>query len=687
MNLGIFNVKLLKENNDLLIAGCIVGIVLMIIIPLPPGVLDFLLVFNITLSLLIFLITLFTLEALQFSIFPTLLLITTLFRLALNISSTRLILSTAYAGKVISAFGDFVVGGNYIVGMVVFLIITVVQFVVITNGASRVAEVAARFTLDAMPGKQMAIDADFGAGLITENEAKERRMKLQREADFFGAMDGATKFVKGDAIAGVVITLINIIGGLIIGRLIMGKAMLDALETYTVLTIGDGLVSQIPALLISTATGIMVTRSKTGQSFGRDASSQMLNFPKVLTLVSGILFVLGLIPALPNILFLAMAALVFYLSYTLDREDKVQKLKAEEEKLKEVKAAQKQPENVLKLFKLDPLEIEIGYNLVSLTDESQGGDLLDRLVSVRRQCVSELGIYVRPIRIRDNLQLPPNKYLFKIKGIPLDGGELMPRSFLAMGVEEKELKGVPTQEPAFGLPAVWIKSEQKFQAETQGYTVVDAAGVMVTHLIEFIKNHADELLGKQDVKELLDMVKENDPAVVEDLVPDVLSLGEIQKVLQQLLREHIPIRDLVTILEALSDGARVSKEPDYLIQCARLALKRTITNLFTGDDGKIHVISLDPGLEQTISNSLQGVQEGLYPVLEPSLAQQIIEKIQSLWEKRSLQGLNPVLLCSGRVRLPLKRFLDRFLPQINAVAINEVTAGVEIKSVGVVKLD
>lgn len=689
MSSKFLGVQVIQENNDLLIAGCIVGIVLMIIIPLPPVMLDFLLVFNITLSMVIFLITLFTLEVLQFSIFPALLLITTLFRLALNISSTRLILSTAYAGKVISAFGDFVVRGNYVVGMVVFLIIMVVQFIVITNGASRVAEVAARFALDAMPGKQMAIDADFGAGMITEDEAKERRLKLQREADFFGAMDGATKFVKGDAIAGVVITIINIIGGLIIGRLMMGQDVFDALQTYTVLTIGDGLVSQIPALLISTATGIMVTRSKTGRSFGRDASSQMLHFPKVLALASGILFILGLVPALPNLLFLGMAAITFYLSYILKKEDKKERLKAEELKIQRTKEEGRQPENVLKLFKLDPLEIEIGYNLVSLTDESRGGDLLERLVSVRRQCVSELGIYVRPIRIRDNLQLESNKYLFKIKGIPMAQGEVMPHYYLAMGVENqgKKLEGIPTQEPTFGLPAVWIKSEQKFLAETQGFTVVDAASVIITHLMEFIKNHAHELLGKQDVKELLDVVKENDPAVVEDLIPDTLSLGEIQRVLKCLLKEKIPIRDLVTILEALSDGARVNKDFDYLVQSVRLALRRTISNLFTGEDGKMSVVSFDPRLEQTIVNSLQNVQEGLYPVLEPSLAQQMIEQLQDLWEKQSLNGVSPVLLCSTRVRLPLRRFLERFLPQINVVAINEVVVGVEIESVGVVKLD
>jgi len=689
MSTKTLSLNILQKNNDLVIAGFIVGIVLMIIIPLPPVLLDFLLVFNITLSLVIFLITLFTQEVLQFSIFPVLLLITTLFRLALNISSTRLILSSAYAGKVISAFGDFVVRGNYIVGMVVFLIIMVVQFVVITNGASRVAEVAARFTLDAMPGKQMAIDADFGAGLITEDEATQRRLKLQKEADFFGSMDGATKFVKGDVVAGAVITLINIIGGLIIGCLTMGKGLLEALQTYTVLTIGDGLVSQIPALLISTATGIMVTRSRSGQSFGHDAAEQMLNFPKVLSLVSVILAVLGLVPALPNILFLGMAAAAFYFSYLLRQAYQEKQVKSEELKAQLTKQGERQPENVLKLFKLDPLEIEIGYNLVSLTDEGQGGDLLERLVSLRKQCVSELGIYVRPIRIRDNLQLEPNKYVFKIRGISMAEGELMPHHFLAItsGNEGSHLEGIPTKEPAFGLPAFWIRADQKFQAETQGFTVVDAANVLITHLTEFIKKNAHELLAKQDVKELLDVVKENDPAVVDDLIPGVLTLGEIQKVLQQLLKEGIPIRDLVTILEALSDAARTNREPEYLIQCARIALRRTISHLFAGDAGKLYVITLDSRLEQKVNSSLQTVQEGLYPVLEPSFTQVMIERLQEVWEKQSFQGINPVLLCSTRVRLPLWRLVERFIPQINVMAINEVAPGVEIESVGVVKVD
>lgn len=680
---------MVKENYDLLVAGFIVGIILMIIIPLPSEMLDILLIFSIASAMVIFLMTLFTEEPLQFSVFPSLLLVTTLYRLALNISSTRLILSEAYAGKVISAFGDFVVGGDYIVGLIVFIIIMLVQFVVITNGASRVSEVAARFTLDAMPGKQMAIDADFNAGLINEEQAKERRSKLQKEADFFGSMDGATKFVKGDAIAGVIITLINVIGGLIIGQTRMGMGMAESAQTYTILTVGDGLVSQIPALLISTGTGIMVTRSKSGQSFGKDFSSQLLTFPKVIGLASGILFILGLVPALPNLLFLVMAGGTFSIYWYLQKLEKMDRVKIEQQKLQAVSEEQRQPENVQKFFKVEPLEIEIGYKLVGLTDQGQGGDLLERLSSVRRQCASELGIYVRPIRIRDNLQLEPNRYVFKIKGVVLAEGDIMPHYYLAMDSDNmgRKIEGIPTQEPTFGLPALWIKNDQKISAEIQGFTVVDASTVLITHLIEFIKNHAHELLGRQDVKELIDVVKETDPSVVEDLVPDALSLGEIQKVLQNLLRERIPVRDLVTILEALSDGVRVSRDQDYLTQYVRIALGRTICQMYTNHEGKIFVITLEPMLEQKIADAIQPVQEGGYPVLEPGKAQSIIGQLTNLWEKVSLQGIQPVLLCSAKVRLPFRRLIERYVPQIQVMSISELVADVEIESVGVVKLD
>lgn len=678
-----------KKYGDIVVAGLIVGIVLLIIIPLRPAMLDFLLTLSITLGMVILLITLFTTEPLQFSIFPTLLLVVTLYRLALNISSTRLILGEAAAGKVIAAFGSFVIHGNYIVGMVVFLIITVVQFVVITNGAGRVAEVAARFTLDAMPGKQMSIDADFNSGLITEAEARERRKRLQREADFFGAMDGASKFVRGDAIAGVVIILINIIGGLVIGTLQMGMPVDQALQTYTTLTVGDGLVAQVPALLVSTATGILVTRAATGESFGTDFSRQFFSFPKVLYLVAGILMIIALIPAMPTFVFIVLAAATGLLGYNLHREEQRKRIRAEEAAARAQRQARKEPEDVFDYFQVDLLEIEIGYNLIPLTDEEQGGDLLQRLAAVRRQCAAEMGIFVRPIRIRDNLQLKPNSYVFKIKGVEIASGEVMPGHYLAMDPtgEVKDVKGVPTREPTFGLAAWWVSEEDREEAELSGLTVVDCSTVIITHLTEFIKSHAHELLGRQELKELLDVVKKQSPAVVEELVPELLSLGEVQKVLQNLLREKVPVRDLATVLEALADGARVNKDPDYLTECARQALARTISNLYATPEKKISVVTLHPKVEQALADSIQQTQMGAYPVLEPGVMQRLLEKLGKSTEKLTLKGLPAVVLCSAQVRLPLRRLTERYMPNLAVLSLNEISSDVEVEAVGTVMLD
>lgn len=680
----------LKRSSDLIIAGLVIGIVLLIIIPLSPGFLDVLLTLSVTLGLVILLITMFTVEPLQFSVFPALLLVTTLYRLALNISSTRLILSDAAAGKVIAAFGEFVVGGNYVVGMVVFIIITVIQFVVITNGAGRVAEVAARFTLDAMPGKQMSIDAEFNAGLINEIEARDRRKRLQREADFFGSMDGASKFVRGDAIAGIVIIMVNVLGGLVIGVAQKHMPLLQAVKTYTILTIGDGLVTQVPALLISTATGILVTRATSDASFGKDLSSQFSNFPKVLMLAAGILFILGLIPAMPNLLFLTLAGIIGFLAYNMVKEDR--KKAASEQEQAAVSQAQEQrrePESVFNYFQVDTLEIEIGYNLIPLTDEGQGGDLLHRLAAVRRQCAGEMGIYVRPIRIRDNLQLNPNAYSFKLRGTEIAAGELMPGHFLAMDPlgQEMDVKGVPTTEPTFGLPAWWVAAGERDQVELAGFTVVDCSTVLVTHLTEMIKRHAHELLGRQEVRELLDVVKEKNPVVVEELVPDLLTMGEVQKILQNLLRERVPIRDLASILEALADGARASKDSDYLTECTRQALARTICHQYTGADSKIAVITLHPKLEQTIADSIEQTQLGSYPVLEPQVARQILNKLKESVENLSMRGLPPVVLCSSRARLPFRRLTERFLPNLAVLSLNEIASNIEVEAVGTVMLD
>jgi len=679
----------IKKYNDMIIAGLVICIVLLVIIPLSPVALDILLTLSITVGLVILLITMFTTEPLQFSVFPALLLVVTLYRLALNISSTRLILTDAAAGKVIAAFGDFVVGGNYVVGMVLFIIITVIQFVVITSGAGRVAEVAARFTLDAMPGKQMSVDADFNAGLISEEGARERRRRLQREADFFGAMDGASKFVRGDAVAGIIIIAINIIGGLAIGVIQKNMDVAEALETYTLLTIGDGLVTQVPALLISTATGILVTRATSDASFGKDISRQFLNFPRVLFLAAVILLILGLIPAMPNLLFLTMAAGAGFLAHSLVREERRKTIEQQEISARQARSRKQEPENVFGYFQIDPLEIEIGYNLISLTDESQGGDLLERLTAVRRQCASDLGIFVRPIRIRDNLQLTPNGYVFKLKGVAAASGEVMPGHYLAMDPtgQGAEIKGIPTREPTFGLAAWWVSPAEKEQAEIAGYTVVEPSTVIVTHLTEFIKRNAHELMGRQEIKELIEVIKEKNSAVVEELVPDMLTLGEVQKVIQSLLKEQVPVRDLVTILEALADAARFSKETDYLVENVRLALSRTICRRYATPDKKLLVITLHPELEQALVDSIQETRLGAYPVLEPRVARQALDSLKAVIEKLAMRGLSPVALGSPRARLPFRRLIERYFPNLAVLSLNEISPEYEVEAVGTVTLD
>lgn len=676
----------LKKNTDIAIASAILGIVLMIIIPLPPLALDFFLTISITLALVIIMITMFTVEPLQFSVFPALLLVTTLYRLALNISSTRLILGEAEAGRIIDGFGQFVVGGNYIVGAIVFTIITVIQFVVITSGAGRVSEVTARFTLDAMPGKQMSIDAEFNSGLISETEARDRRRKLQREADFFGAMDGASKFVRGDAIAGIVIIVINVIGGITIGVLQKGMAMMESVQVYTILTIGDGLVSQLPALLISTASGILVTRATTDSSFGTDLANQFLNFPKVLFVVAGFLLIIGLIPAMPTFVFAILAGALGFVGYSLLNEQKKTELQDREETARKKVQEHREPENVMQFLETDPLQIEIGYNLIPLTDERNNGDLLQRLTSVRRQCATEMGIFVKPIRIRDNLQLPPNQYVFKLRGEEIEKGELMPGQYLALNPTNQEMKisGILTTEPTFGLPAWWITADKKEQAEINGFTVVDCSTVLVTHLTEFIKKYAHELLGRQDVKELLDVVRENNPAVVDELVPDLMTVGEVQKVLQNLLREFVPLRDIITILESLGDGARLNKDMDFLTDHVRQSLSRGICRRLLNQDNKLQVITLHPKLEQLLADSVQATQLGAYPVLEPRLARQVLDNIADTIEKAVARGFAPVLLSSPRLRLPLRRFMVRQLPATAVLSMNEIIPEIDIEAVGTV---
>jgi flagellar biosynthesis protein FlhA len=675
-----------QANSDITVAALVVCIVGIIIIPLPTLVLDVLLTCSLTIGLILLLMSLFITEPLDISIFPTFLLLSTVFRLALDISATRCILGNADAGKVIDAFGAFVVGGNYIVGAVIFLIITLVQFIVITNGAGRTAEVSARFTLDAMPGKQMAIDADLNAGMITEDEAKRRRVKLQREASFFGSMDGASKFVKGDAIAGIVIALINIIGGICIGTLQKGMSAGEAAQVYTLLTIGQGLVAQIPALMSSTASGILVTRAMTGRSFGFDLTGQLSKFPRAIGLASALLFIMGIIPGLPTVPFFILAVGTGYTAYLLNKEEQQEKSHAHQLAQENALQVSREPEDIKDLFRVDPLEIEIGYNLISLIDESgQSKDLLNRLLAVRKQLALELGIYLRPIRIRDNLQLPPNAYRFKIRGTDISGGELMPSYYLAMNPLDNNMpiEGLETFEPTFGLPAWWIKEDVKDQAELDGFTVVDSATVLITHLTEFIKSHAHELLSRQDVQELLDTVKENNAALIEELVPNQLSIGDIQKVIQALLKEKVPIRDLEAVLESLADGSRISKSLDYFIECSRQALSRTISKQYASED-KIHVITIAPYLESQLADSIQNFPQGSYPAISPDVTKNILAELDELEKQFILLGLPPVVLCSSRIRLPLRRLLERFKPHVVVLSVNEINPSLQIEIKGTI---
>jgi len=678
--------KALLGHSDMIVASLVIGIIIIIIIPLAPWALDLLLIVNIAISLIVFLTTFFTTNILQLSVFPTLLLVTTLLRLALNISSTRLILSAGEAGAVINAFGSFVIGGNYVVGLVIFIIITVIQFVVITNGAGRVAEVAARFTLDAMPGKQMAVDADLNAGLINDVQARARRRELQRESDFYGAMDGASKFVKGDAIAGIVITLINIFGGLIIGMLQLGMSIQEAAVVYVMLTVGDGLVSQLPALLISSATGILVTRANTDHSFGTELTAQLFSMPKVLGMVAVLLAAIGLVPALPATPFLVVSAGLGYAAYVLFQEAS-EKEKASVRAVQQAPPRPSEPENVLNFVSTEQLEAEIGFGLVRLTDGSKGGDMLERLAALRRRVISEQGLFIRPIRIRDNLQLQPNHYVFKVRGNQVAEGELLPNHFLAMdyGGGKVDLPGTDTLEPTFGLPARWIASSERERAEMLGLTVVDATTVFITHLSEVVRRYAHELLGRQEVKEMVEKVKEQNPAVIEELAAEHVTVGELQKVLQGLLQEGVPIRDLVTILEAVADNIRVSRDSDILLEKTRQALSRTISQNIA-EQGTIYAVTLHPRTEQGMLESVSVSGNG-HILLEPAKLGTFFDRLGKQGEKLQAQGKQPVVLCPSRLRLPLRRLTARHFPHFIFIAPGEVTNGISIETIGVVGVE
>ena len=623
-------------------------------------------------------------EPLEISAFPSLLLVTTLFRLALNVSLTRLILLTANPGKIIVAFGDFVVGGNYVVGFVIFLILVIVNFMVITKGAERVSEVAARFTLDALPGKQMSIDADLNSGLITEAEARQRRVQIAREADFYGSMDGATKFVKGDAIAGIIITVINLLCGFAVGMFQKGMDFSGALNRYTLLSVGDGLVSQIPALLISTATGIIVTRGASENNLGAEVTSQLFSQYRVLAAAAGVVGIFGLIGGLPRIPFFIIAGLLGGLAFGLWRTAKSEEVDEDEAIEQEQLAEARKPETLMSLLHVDQIELEIGYSLIPLVDEAQGGDMLDRISMIRRQCALELGLLVPVIRIRDNLQLNPDEYVVKIKGIQVGRGELMISHYLAMdagGITET-VPGIATTEPAFGLNALWVDAATREKAEYAGYTVVDPPAILATHLTEIIREHAHELLGRQEVKTLIDGVREEYPAVVDELVPDMLTIGEVQKVLQNLLREGVPIRNMVTILETLADTAAITRDPDYLTEYVREALKRQVTQMYLEKD-ELTVLTLSPQWEETISAGIEYTERGLSVAMDPRQIQDLYQALAQGLEENVLPY--PIILVSPQIRMALKRLTERAIPRLIVLSYNEISPDVQVNAVGTVK--
>ncbi|MCJ1909752.1 flagellar biosynthesis protein FlhA [Planococcus ruber] len=674
---------------DYAILVAVIMIVVMMVIPLPTLLLDVLIMVNISIALTIILVAMNTKEALEFSIFPTLLLLTTLFRLGLNVSTTRSILTNQTGGEMIETFGSFVVGGSAIIGILVFLILVIIQFLVITKGSERVAEVAARFTLDSMPGKQMSIDADLGAGMISDQEAKKRREKVSQEADFYGAMDGASKFVKGDAIAGIIITVINIVGGLAIGVMVHGLPIGEAANLFALLSIGDGLVSQIPALLISTAAGIVVTRAVSDGNLGTDITKQLFAYPKLLYIVAGTLTLLAVFTPISPMLILPVAAVVafgaFRMQSNLKKEEKVEK----EANIGSPEAEElKKPESVIDLLHVDAIEFEFGYGLIPIADKNQGGDLLDRVIMIRRQCAMELGIVVPVIRIRDNIQLQPNEYVIKIKGNRVASGQIMLDHYLAMspGVDDDSIIGIETVEPAFGMPALWVNEEMKEEAEMSGYAIVDPPSVVSTHLTEVIKRHAHELVGRQEVKALIENVRENSPAVVEELIPNLMALGEVQKVLMKLLKEKVSIRNMLMILETLADYAAYSKDPDVLTEYVRQALSRQITLQYATPGQPLQVITAGASLEKKFAESVHRSDQGNYLSIDPETSQVIFQNISEQAGQLQQTGVQPILLTSPATRMYMRQFIERFAPDLPVLSYNELEPDIEIQSVGAVNI-
>jgi len=680
------------RQGDILLAGGVVTILFVMLIPLPTLVLDMMLAFSISFALVILITSMFMRSPLEFSVFPTVLLVTTMLRLALNVASTRLILlhgdkGTDAAGSVIQTFGEFVVGGNYAIGIVIFLILFILNKVVIVTGTTRIAEVAARFTLDAMPGKQMAIEADLNAGLIDEQEATRQRENLRREADFYGAMDGAGKFVSGDVNAGMFITFVNIVGGFFIGVLQKDMDWMEAARTYTLLTIGDGLVSTIPSLIISTSAGIIVSRAAAEAKMGEEIIGQLTNHPRALQLVSGVLVLFALVPGMPFVAFSTLAGLLFLMARAIARIQ-AESPKADAKKGKAAKAAPDSPEEALNLLPLDIMELEVGYGLIPLVDEEQNGTLLSRIRSIRRQFALDMGVVVPALHLRDNLQLKPGEYAVLIKGNRVAGAEILIDHYLAMdpGDARHKIKGVETLEPAFNLPALWIPEAQKDEAIMAGYTVVDPATVVATHLTEVFRRNLHEFLGRQEVQSLLDNLAQRAPKAVEELVPTILPLGTVQKVLQNLVREGVSIRDLLTIVETLADYGTMIKDPDQLTEYVRQRMARTVVKPYLGGGKTLPIITLAPDLEATFQESIQRSDSGTYLAMEPGLAHRIIQAIGKAAEKGMVADGQTVLLVSPPIRMHLAQLLNRFLPTVPVISQAEIPPDIRLESVAVVEV-
>lgn len=675
-----------KRGADVGVAFYLLAAIIFFIVPIPSFLLDILLIFNIAIALVILFNCLFVQEVLDMSFFPTLLLFTTIFRISLNVSSTRLILNTGNPGNVVTTFGNFVGGGDMVIGTIIFIILLIVQFVVINKGSERVSEVTARFTLDAMPGKQMAIDADLNTGAITDEEAKKRREKIQMESSFFGSMDGATKYVKGDATAGLIITFVNLIGGTVMGMTRQGLAFQDALMQYGILTIGDGLSSQIPSLAISLATGILVTKASKEADFGQVLISQLFGLPKVLIMVGATLCFLGVFTPLNFVLCVGLGAIFLAAGLSMNKSLSVEKIEEEAGAVETEAEEIRKPENVVSLLSVDPIELEFGYGIIPLADVNQGGDLLDRVVMIRRQIALELGTVVPIIRLRDNIQLNPNQYIIKIKGIQVTEGEILFDHYMAMnpGYVEEEITGIPTFEPSFHLPAIWITESQRERAESLGYTVVDPPSIIATHLTEIIRSHIAELLTRQDVQNLIDNIKESNPVLVDELVPKLLGIGEIQKVLQNLLAEGISIRDLLTIFETMADHATTTRDTDVLTEYVRQSLKRAISNKYFPPNEETSVVTLDPKIEQEIMGSVKQTEQGAYLTLDPERTRAIIEATEAEVSKLENLGKSAIVVTSPIVRMYYKKLTEEYLKDLIVVSYNEIESNVELQSVGMV---